>query len=98
MGMSSSSSGADAGGWMGKGMGSRSPEPAATQKAATASWFAQMGNGKAKSEFGILDVAPPQALLNQKRGLAAVELGASTGQLMTEEQAKEFQQALKKRR
>lgn len=64
--------------------------------AAAATWFATTGSGRGKSEFGILDVAPPQALLNQKRGIMMTEEGACA--LMDEAQAKEFQQALKRRR
>lgn len=66
---------------------------------AVATWFATTGTGRAKSEFGILDMAPPQALLNQKRGAitSAISTEGATG-LMDEAQAREFQQALKKRR
>mmetsp|Transcript_52537 Transcript_52537/g.153069 ORF Transcript_52537/g.153069 Transcript_52537/m.153069 type:complete len:491 (+) Transcript_52537:179-1651(+) len=80
--------------WETKGKGSKPGSPS--------SWFNAAGAGRAKSEFGILDEVPPEELLAKKRGAVSSPVAIATGPggpgLMTEEQAMEFQRALKRAR
>mmetsp|Transcript_151773 Transcript_151773/g.486993 ORF Transcript_151773/g.486993 Transcript_151773/m.486993 type:complete len:83 (-) Transcript_151773:63-311(-) len=78
-----------------KGMGKMATHLDSAQ-GKNAAWYSTTGTGKQKSEFGILDMEKPASLLNQKRSWEPSPV--ATGELMTEEQAKEFQRALKKQR
>eukprot|EP00928_Gymnodinium_smaydae_P068057 TRINITY_DN510_c0_g1_i1.p1 TRINITY_DN510_c0_g1~~TRINITY_DN510_c0_g1_i1.p1 ORF type:complete len:398 (+),score=92.21 TRINITY_DN510_c0_g1_i1:70-1194(+) len=93
-----------AGDWMGKGagadwLGKGCAAMGCTGKAAPMllDGSGKGGKGDEKSEFGIMDVPLSAEKLNLKRGASSISVVPMSG-LMDEEQAKQFQQALKRPR